>query len=368
MIKFLLYPFSAVYGIFVFFRNRMYDLNILRSVEFEQPVISVGNITVGGTGKTPHAEYLINLLKDRFRVALLSRGYKRKTKGFRLVEIHSTAAEAGDEPVQIKNKFPEITVAVCENRVTGVKRLFNSDPDRVPELVILDDAYQHRRIIPGINILLIDYNRPLKKDALLPAGRLREGARQIRRANSIIITKCPEDMTPIARRIFQKNIWLRPYQSIYFTTFEYEKPIPVFAQNKTFPDLTGKKKYHILLVTGIASPAMIKKYLQDLPHTVEEIEFHDHHCYTEKDLETITNRFNSLKGPNKIILTTEKDAMRFRDRENLEKKLMQSLYSLPVKVKFLNGEGKQFNKKILNYVGENKNNFSLYKRKDIPQS
>ncbi len=368
MIKFLLYPFSVVYGIFIFFRNRMYDFNILRSVEFEQPVISVGNITVGGTGKTPHAEYLIHLLKSSFKVAFLSRGYKRKTKGFRFVEIHSTVAEAGDEPLQIKNKFPEITVAVCENRVTGVKRLFDSDPDRAPELVILDDAFQHRRITPGINILLIDYNRPLKKDTLLPAGRLREGARQMHRANSIIITKCPEDMTPIARRIFQKNLWIRPYQNIYFTTFEYEKPQPVFESTKTVPDLTGKKKYTILLVTGIASPAMIKKYLQDLPHTVEEILFHDHHYYTEKDIETITNRFNSLKGHNKIILTTEKDAIRLRDVESLEKKWMQSLFSLPVKVKFLNGEGKQFDKKILNYVGENKSNFSFHKKKDTPQS
>lgn len=366
MIKFLLYPLSAVYGIFIWFRNRMYDFNILRSEEFDQPVISIGNITVGGTGKTPHAEYLIDLLKDRFRVSILSRGYRRNTKGFRLVETTSTAAEAGDEPVQIKVKFPEITVAVCENRVTGVKRLLDSDPDSVPDIVILDDAFQHRRIIPGINILLIDYNRPLKKDTLLPAGRLREGARQIHRANSIIITKCPEDITPIARRIMQKSIYLRPYQSIYFTAFEYEKPKPVFALNKALLDLTGKKKYSILLVTGIASPDVIKKYLQDLPHNIEELTFRDHHSYTEKDMKTITNRFDSLEGRNKIILTTEKDAIRFRDMENLEKKFIQSLYSLPVKVKFLNGEGEQFNKKILNYVGENKSNFSFHKRKNIP--
>jgi tetraacyldisaccharide 4'-kinase len=364
MMKFLLYPFSAVYGIIVFFRNRMYDFALLRSVEFDQPVISVGNITVGGTGKTPHVEYLTDLLKDRFRVAVLSRGYKRKTRGFRLVEMHSTAAEAGDEPVQIKNKFPESTVAVCENRVSGVKRLFAADPETAPDVVILDDAFQHRRITPGINILLIDYNRPLKKDWLLPAGRLREGAGQIRRANSIIVTKCPEDISPIARRIFQKNIRLRPYQNMYFTTFEYEKPKPVFAQNKTFPDLTGKKKYTILLVTGIASPAMIKKYLQNLPHTTEEIIYPDHHTFTDKDIETLTNRFTRMNGRNKIILTTEKDAIRFRDMENPDKKWMQSLYSLPVKVKFLNGEGRQFNQKILNYVGENKSNFSFHKRKN----
>ncbi|MDX1284351.1 MAG: tetraacyldisaccharide 4'-kinase, partial [Draconibacterium sp.] len=209
MIKLLLYPLSLLYGLGVYIRNQAYDLNILKSKEFEVPVISIGNITVGGTGKTPHVEYLVQLLKEKFEVATLSRGYKRKTKGFHVVETTSLAHEVGDEPLQIKNKFPEVTVSVCENRVAGVERLMENSMDKPFDVVLLDDAFQHRRITPGINILLIDYNRQIKGDRLLPLGRLREGVYQMRRANFIIFTKCPDEVTPIMRRILQKDVYLR---------------------------------------------------------------------------------------------------------------------------------------------------------------
>jgi len=368
MLKLFLYPLSALYGIIIYFRNRMFDLKILRSVEFDQPVISVGNITVGGTGKTPHTEYLANILKDPFRVATLSRGYKRKTSGFRFVSATSTVAEAGDEPIQIKNKFPEITVAVCENRVVGVEKLFNAPADEAADVVILDDAFQHRRIMPGLNILLVDYNRPIKKDVLLPAGRLREGAAQIRRANIIIVTKCPEEITPISRRILQKNVFLKPYQSIYFTTMAYGKIRPVFSYNEADPDIYEKKQTGILLVTGVASPKGIKNNLEKFSPGVEELLFKDHHSYSVKDLENIMNKFHSLKFTNKVIVTTEKDAVRFRDMKDLPQEFRLALYSLPVKVKFLDKEGELFNQKIINYVGENKSNFSLHKRKSKPES
>ena len=363
MLKLFLYPFSLVYGIIIYFRNRLYDLKLLRSVEFDQPVISVGNITVGGTGKTPHTEYLVDLLKDRFKIATLSRGYKRRTSGFRLVEVESTAEEVGDEPLQIKNKFPGITVAVCENRVTGISHLLHSDPENAPDVVILDDAFQHRRIIPGINILLVDYNRPVKKDILLPAGRLREGAAQIRRANVIIVTKCPEEITPIARRIMQKNVFLKPYQSIYFTSVEYGKLKHVFPSYDAEPEICGKRDYSILLVTAIAYSEGIRIFLQKISTDILEVEFRDHHYFTEKDIAAIMNKFESLKVQKKIIVTTEKDAIRFRNMKNLPEEFRSVLYCLPIKVKFLDKEGTLFNQKIINYVGENKSNFSLHKRK-----
>jgi len=368
MIKLLLYPFSAIYGIIVYFRNRMFDLKLLKSVEFEQPVISVGNITVGGTGKTPHTEYLVDILKDKFKVATLSRGYKRKTVGFRYVKTDSTTIEVGDEPLQIKNKFPEVTVAICENRVIGAEKLFNANPDNLADVVILDDAFQHRRITPGINILLVDYNRPIKKDILLPAGRLREGAAQIRRANIIIVTKCPEEITPISRRIMQKNVFLKPYQSIYFTTIVYDNIKPVFSYNEADSDIYEKKEYAILLVTGIASSMGIKKHLLKFSSQVEEISFKDHHRYSNKDIGLIMNKFSNLKVTKKIIVTTEKDAMRFSDMKNLAQEFRLALYCLPIKAKFLEKEGELFNQKIINYVGENKSNFSLHKRKSQPKT
>ncbi len=197
-----------LYGFGVYLRNQAYDLNLIKSKEFDVPVISIGNITVGGTGKTPHVEHMVKLLREKFVVATLSRGYKRKSSGFLYVEETSSATEVGDEPLQIKLKFPKQTVSVCEKRVNGVEKLLSEDGEQIPDVVILDDAFQHRRITPGINILLIDYTRPIKEDSLLPVGRLREGVSQMRRANVIIFTKCPDEVTPIMRRILQKDVGL----------------------------------------------------------------------------------------------------------------------------------------------------------------
>ncbi|MFW5831389.1 MAG: tetraacyldisaccharide 4'-kinase, partial [Prolixibacteraceae bacterium] len=254
MTKILLYPFSLLYGIGVFMRNRLYDLNIIKSKDFDVPVISIGNITVGGTGKTPHVEYLINLLKEKFEVATLSRGYKRKTRGFRKVEVDSKVLEVGDEPLQVKKKFPDTEVAVCENRIKGAETLLDEKKEKVPDVLLLDDAFQHRRIEAGINILLIDYNRHIKEDSLLPAGRLREPAAQMRRANVIIFTKCPGEITPIMRRVMQKEVRLKPYQELFFTTLEYDRIIPVFSGSGIEPELFNAKKIDMLVVTGIAWP------------------------------------------------------------------------------------------------------------------
>ena len=343
-------------------RNLLYDLKIFKSTEFDIPVISIGNITVGGTGKTPHIEYLVNLLKNRYRVATLSRGYKRKTKGFRMVETGSTVPESGDEPLQIKRKFPGITVAVCENRVKGVNELLKkSDP---PDLVLLDDAFQHRRITPDINIVLVDYSRPVKYDHLLPAGRLREGIVQLRRANIIIVTKCPEVLTPIARKIFKKDLNIRPYQSLYFTRLVYGQLQPVFKnqperENEIKLDETG-----VLLVTGIASPEKIREYLTPQVAELNPLVFPDHHYFSASDLDGILAGFKMIKFPAKIIVTTEKDAVRFRDRTDIPDEIRENLYYLPVTIRFTENEESSFDQRIINYVGKNKGNRELHQRKN----
>ncbi len=364
MLKILLYPFSLLYGIVVYSRNRLYDLQIFKSKEFEVPVISIGNITVGGTGKTPHVEYIVNLLKDKFEIATLSRGYKRKTRGFVKVETDSSVINVGDEPLQIKKKFPEITVSVCENRVTGVEKILASENLKTPDVVILDDAFQHRRITPGINILLIDYNRQIKEDLLLPAGRLREGSHQMKRANIILFTKCPNEITPIVRRIMQKEVRLKPYQELFFTTLVYDNILPVFGRQELDEHFFEKKDYAVLVVTGIASPVLIYRYMEKYTNTMETLTFPDHHHYSENDIRLIVRKFEKINSTKKIIVTTEKDAMHFKDIKNLTVEFKEALYYLPVKIKFLDDEGRLFNKKILGYVGENKSNRELHKRKN----
>lgn len=369
MLKVLLYPFSLLYGIFVYFRNRMYDLNILKSTEFDVPVVSVGNITVGGTGKTPHVEYMIDLLKDKFQVATLSRGYKRKSKGFKRVEESSSVSNVGDEPLQIKKKFPEVTVSVCENRVKGVEQLLENPDIKSPDVILLDDAFQHRRITAGINILLIDYNRPLNKDRLLPAGRLREGVAQMRRANIIVFTKCPpSEVTPIMRRILQKDVRLKPYQELFFTTFDYGKIKPVFQGIRVPDEFYQAKNYTVLVVAGIASPDIIPEYLGQFAAETQLVCFSDHHNYSESDIRLIMNKFERIDSAKKIIVTTEKDAVRLAEMPGLDEQFKSVLYYLPVKVKFLDEEGKMFNKKILNYVGENKSNRELHRRTNRSQA
>lgn len=359
-----LLPVSWIYGLVVYIRNQMYDLGILKTKEFDIPVISIGNITVGGTGKTPQVEYLVELLKDKYEVATLSRGYKRKTKGFRLVETVSTAAEVGDEPLQIKNHYPGITVSVCENRVTGVENLLNSSNSKTPDVVILDDAFQHRRISAGINILLIDYNRQISEDTLLPAGRLREGVAQMRRANVIVFTKCPNEVTPIMRRILQKDVRLKPYQNLFFTTLKHGNIEPVFDGPALEKSFYTDKGFALLVLTGIASPALMYNHLNQFSKKIEIVSFPDHYYFSGSDIQSVLQKFEALGAGKKIIVTTEKDVMRLRDIPDLPAEFKHNLYYLPVKVKFLDEGDNEFNKKILNYVGENKSNRELRTRKN----
>lgn len=361
MLKLLLYPLSLIYGLVVAVRNQLYDFKIFKSVEFEIPVISIGNITVGGTGKTPHTEYLIKLLKQNYRVSTLSRGYKRKSQGFRMVDTVSTVEEVGDEPLQLKRKYPSVSVAVCENRAVGVQNLLGIKPS--PDVILLDDAFQHRRITPGLNILLIDYNKPIRDDHLLPYGRLRESKLQAKRANIIIITKCPNEITPITRRIMAKDVHLYPYQDLYFTTMVYGQLCPVYSDAKPMDLFNDPRHMAILAVTGIASPEYAIQHLKKITSEVDSLIFPDHHNYDESDIQKIIKKFSLLNNPRKIIVTTEKDTVRLRQL-NLSGEIKSVLYYLPIQVKFLDREGKQFDKKIIDYVGENKSNRELHLRKN----
>ena len=360
MLKLLLYPLAFLYGLAVAVRNRLYDFKILSSREFEIPVIAIGNITVGGTGKTPHTEYLIKLLKQNYRVAALSRGYKRKSQGFRMVDTSSTVDEAGDEPLQMKRKYPSVSFSVCENRVTGIEILLESKP--IPDVVLLDDAFQHRRVTPGINILLIDYYKPLKDDYLLPLGRLREGKMQAKRANIIIITKCPNEITPITRRILAKDVHLYPYQDLYFTTMVYGQLCPVYPEAKPMDLFNDPRQMAVLAVAGIAAPEYMIQHVSKITSEVDSLIFPDHHDYTVQDIRKIMERFGQLANPKRIIVTTEKDMVRLSQLE-LPAEMKSTLYYLPVQVKFLDKEGKQFDKRILDYVGENKSLRELKRHK-----
>ncbi len=361
MLKILLYPLSVIYGIVVYIRNFMYDYNFFKSHEFEIPVISIGNITVGGTGKTPHTEYLVELMKKHVNVATLSRGYKRKTKGFMLVQSESAVQDVGDEPLQIKKKYPEATVAVDEKRVHGINRLL-SNKENSPDVILLDDAYQHRQVKAGINILLIDYNRPIDKDRLLPLGRLRERIYQQRRANVIIYTKCPDEITPITRRIIMKDVNLRPYQSLYFTTMEYAEAVPVFPDQAAENPNLKENRVSSILLSGIANPEQFRKYLSSTSKIVDEIVFNDHHEFTSKDWRLIETTYNKHGKKAPFILTTEKDAMRLQVENTLSDDVKSRIFFIPVKIKFLESEGKSFNKKIVGYVKDNRSNRELHKR------
>ncbi|KPK79822.1 MAG: hypothetical protein AMS27_17675 [Bacteroides sp. SM23_62_1] len=358
----LLYPFSLLYGLVVYLRNFLFDYQIIESKEFDIPIISVGNIALGGTGKTPHVEHLIRLLKDDFRIAVLSRGYRRKTRHFILANENSTFTQIGDEPRQIKQKFPDIHVAVDRKRVHGIWELIKTIPNL--DVIILDDAYQHRYVKAGLSILLIDFNRPLSEDFLLPAGRLREQPFEKRRANIILITKCPDRLKPIERRIVVKDLKLYPFQHLYFTKIKDDNPIPVFqipGKPLSREDIK-KMKPQILMIAGIAYPRTFKKFLRNYSTKISEMLYPDHYEYKTKDINNIISFYHSLKGDEKIIFTTEKDAMRLQKFTDIDVGIKERIYFIPIFISFLNEDTEHFNKHIINYVRDNKRDSILYKK------
>lgn len=362
----LLYPLSLIYGAVTGIRNFMYDTGILPRHEFNIPVICVGNITVGGTGKTPHTEYLVDLLSKQFRVATLSRGYLRKSTGFRIASHSDNIDKIGDEPFQIFKKFPGITVAVDRDRVNGVKSILKEKPDT--EVVILDDGFQHRRITPGFVILLTDYGRLMINDHLLPYGRLRENISSMSRADIILVTKSPENISPIQRRIIVKEINKSAYQNLYFTSLEYKDPRPVYDQpviKKLLLSANKKEKSSVVLVTGIANPQPLKDYLSGYFKEIVHLSYPDHHKFTEKDISKISGAFHGMVSSEKFIITTEKDAVRLREFTNIAENLRSSAYYIPLGIKFLNNDKDEFDNLIFEYVRKNKRNNRISESKRL---
>jgi len=359
-------PLSWLYGLGVGFRNLLFKLGILKSRAFDIPVISVGNITVGGSGKTPHVEYLVSLLKDKMKVAVLSRGYKRKSKGYVLANDDTTMREIGDEPYQMKQKFPELYVAVDKKRTEGIDRLTHDEQTKDVDVILLDDAYQHRYVKPGVNILLVDYHRLIIYDKLLPAGCLREPKEGKSRADIVIITKCPKDLRPMEYRVLMKALDLYPYQSLYFTTLIYDNLKQVYG-TESMPINSLPDRCNVLLLTGIASPKQMQNDLSVYNYNLSYLSFSDHHNFSKKDIRTINRKFAELPSP-KVIITTEKDVARIKFVEGLNDEVKESMYALPVRIQFMLGQEEEFNNKIINYVRKNSRNSILVKTKDDNKS
>jgi tetraacyldisaccharide 4'-kinase len=350
-----LYPVSLIYGLITSIRNFLFDAEVIKSQEFNIPVICVGNLAVGGTGKTPHTEYLADLLKKSFRVAVLSRGYKRKTSDFRIATDSSSVNDIGDEPLQVHRKFPDIVVAVDTDRVHGVRTILKEMPET--SVIILDDGFQHRRITPGFCIILTDFNRLMISDAMLPYGNLRESYHNMRRADVILITKSPENISPIQRRIIVKEIRKSPYQNLYFTSLIYKDPLPVFETTDNQSRISPlNEKAGIVLATGIANPKPLAEHLQNKVSEIIHLSFGDHHRYTEKDIEKINGAWQSLESDCKYVITTEKDAARLREFTNIAEPFRSAFFYIPLGINFLNNDKDEFDNLIVDYVRKNKRN------------
>lgn len=329
--RILLYPFSVLYRLVTGVRNGLYDTGYLRAYRFEVPVISVGNLTVGGTGKTPFIEYLVRILAPSHRVGILSRGYKRKTKGYVLATPEATVRSIGDEPLQYYRKYGDsVAVAVCEDRVLGIPGLLGDRPDT--HVVLLDDAFQHRPVSPVCNILLSDYHRPFYTDRLLPAGNLRESRSGASRADVVVVTKCPKDVSEAEQETIRTAIGkYNAHAPVYFTTLEYDTPVPVYGG----PAGTME---NVVLVSGIAYPEVLNNYVKNTYEQVEICTFGDHHTYTTAHIRRIVEAYHRLPGNKKAILTTEKDMVKWGEAPI--RALLEDIpvFYLPVRVRFLADE------------------------------
>ena len=340
--RILLLPFALLYWLVVAIRNWLYNKNILQSTSFGLPLICVGNLSVGGTGKSPMVEYLVELLKNHFKVATLSRGYKRRTRGYALADENSTALEIGDEPMQFHSKFPEIAVAVGEERLIAIPQLLHDRPET--EVIILDDAFQHRAVKAGLNILLTDYSNLFTRDFYLPTGDLRDLKSEYKRAEVIVVTKCPSDLSVMEKEKIIGEIDPVDKQSIFFTSVEYGQPYHILSGNKL--PVTDDKE--ILLVTGIANPRSLMSMLEDSSKTYYMLQYPDHRIFTIDDLKEIKKRFAAIESVDKIILTTEKDAVRL---VKFNSEIADwPLYVIPVRHHFLYEEGGRFDQLVTGFI------------------
>jgi len=324
-------------------RNWMYDKEYLQSSDFNFPLICVGNIAVGGTGKSPMVEYLLKLLTDDFRVATLSRGYKRKTKGYILAEKGTSALDIGDEPMQFFLKYPNVSVAVGEERIVAIPQMLHDNPDL--QAIILDDAFQHREVKAGFNIVLTEFSNLYYHDFFLPTGDLRDEWRSAKRANIIVVTKCPPDLSEDKKQKIIRNLKLVPGQKVFFTKIEYGVPYHIIAPDR---ERYLNANMEVMLVCGIANPKPLKEYLIANVSTYYQKDYNDHHIFSIDDLNEVIAMFREMQSEDKIILTTEKDAVRLtKFREELKE---LPFYVLPIRHKFLFEEGEQFNNAVISFI------------------
>ena len=353
MINRWLIPFSWLYGAGVWMRNTLFDKGVLRSQSFSIPVIAVGNLAVGGTGKTPHVEHIVRLLRDNWRLAVLSRGYKRRSKGFVLAANTSTAADIGDEPRQLKSKFRNLTVAVDADRCHGIRKLMKDSRTRATQVIILDDAFQHRYVQPGLNIVLIEEGR-LLGDKLLPAGRLREPMSGLRRADVVIVTKCPDNLSEEEKTTAKDAIRRYTTKPVFFSRMAYQDLEPVFCGDSRTLDSIGADT-SILLVTGIAHPEPLIAEVSCRTTQVRHLAYSDHHDFSAADISKINSAFAALPSP-RILITTEKDAARLTSVSGLTNEVRQATWQLPICVDLDDQEG--FDQIITDYLN-NSNNKTL---------
>ena len=342
-VRLILIPFAFVYGLIISLKNLFYKIGIYNTTDFDIPIICVGNLSFGGTGKTPHIEYIIRLLQQDFNIAVLSRGYRRKTKGYIFADENCTASTIGDEPFQIKNKFKNVAVAVSENRVLGVPELLGDAPQT--QVILMDDGFQHRAITAGLNVLLTDYSRLFTRDYIAPSGTLREFRSAYKRAQIIIVTKCPETLSDTEQQKIISEIAPLPSQKVFFTYQTYDTPVGLFNN-----DFIADKQTDILLFAGIANTYTLEEHLKTEFNSVTSVRFADHKEYSEVVLNAIIQKFQQIDSKNKILMTTEKDAVKLRSPEFATILADIPIFYQPMRIEFFESSKSDFNSQIINYV------------------
>lgn len=356
-LRLLFWPVALLYSFGVWFRNKLFDLGVFHEHSFDVFTVNIGNLSTGGTGKTPHVIYFLEHFKKEFDVACLSRGYGRKTNGYLVADESSKFEDIGDEPVLIKSRFHDVPMVVCESRVNGIRQMQNDIS--ALDMIVLDDAYQHRSVKPEVNILLTEYSRPYVEDYILPVGNLREPAKNSIRADIIVVTKCPAILSPLDRRALIDKLNPGPHQTIYFSYMEYDALAPV-------DELTGSCPARIdraVLFTGIANSDPLYYYLQARRIELTHLKFPDHHTFSKNDVDRLINAYESLpKTGNNIIITTEKDFMRMKNNPLFESAMKLPMYIQPIEVKFHGDDGDSLKKQITEYVRRNQVHTNLSKK------
>jgi tetraacyldisaccharide 4'-kinase len=346
--RILLFPFSIVYGAGVKVRNYFFDKKIFETASFNMPVICIGNLSVGGTGKSPMVEFLLGKFQHRYKLAVLSRGYKRKTKGYALAGEGTTALDIGDEPMIFYEKFPDVAIAVGEERIVAIPQLLHDRPET--QAIILDDAFQHRSVTAGLNIILSDYNNLFTRDWFLPTGDLRDQKSSYKRAEIIVVTKCPADLPYHEAQDIRQEIDPLKDQSVFFTTINYGLPYHLINLKKTDID----EDTEVLLVSGIANPKPLKKLLSEKAKTYYELTYSDHHIFTIDDWKEIQKKFHAIQAPKKIILTTEKDAVRLMKFSSSMNDV--PVFAIPISVQFLFDGEEKFLHRVTEYIDQYQKN------------